>query len=320
MLRVLYHLHKFPPYHNAGAELMAYAILRWLQDRGHYVEVLSRDECAEEWGGIPIHRRGPYRWAVRSYRTFDVVLTHLDETPHAVALAHETGRPLVHVVHNDRQLDYHDVGPEDAALVVYNSEWIASSSSHPAPGIVVRPPVFADHYRVDRDLGAGAVTLINLTEAKGAPLFYRLASADGSRDYLGVTGAYGHQIGPPRDLSNLRILRNRPDVASVYAQTRVLLMPSSYESFGRVGIEAAASGIPTIAHPTPGLEESLGAGGIFAPRDDPDSWARELDRLDDPDVYLEASAYALERSAYWDRIADVELAELERRLLEVAEW
>ncbi|MFE4971343.1 glycosyltransferase [Kitasatospora sp. NPDC056651] len=51
----------------------------------------------------------------------------------------------------------------------------------------------------------------------------------------------------------------------VYARSRVVLMPSSHESWGRVGVEAFASGIPVIAHPTPGLAECLGHAGIYVP-------------------------------------------------------
>ena len=50
---------------------------------------------------------------------------------------------------------------------------------------------------------------------------------------------------------------------SVYARTRLLLMPSRSESFGRVGLEAAASGIPTIASPVEGVPEVLGDCALF---------------------------------------------------------
>ncbi|WP_262928542.1 glycosyltransferase family 4 protein [Streptomyces sp. CBMA152] len=47
----------------------------------------------------------------------------------------------------------------------------------------------------------------------------------------------------------------------VYSRSRVILMPSLYESWGRVAVEAFASGIPVIAHTTPGLVESMGEAG-----------------------------------------------------------
>jgi hypothetical protein len=94
-----------------------------------------------------------------------------------------------------------------------------------------------------------------------------------------VKGMYGKQFMLPRQ--NVKLVPNQQDARVVYRDTRILLMPSAYESWGRVAIEAAHSGIPTIAHPTPGLRESLGDAGLFVDRTDTDGWVRELQRLDD---------------------------------------
>ena len=60
---------------------------------------------------------------------------------------------------------------------------------------------------------------------------------------------------------------------------------------------ARKSGIPVIAHPTPGLQESLGGAGIFVDRGDIDGWVEAIRRLDDPDEYRQASQRALARVA-----------------------
>ena len=80
-----------------------------------------------------------------------------------------------------------------------------------------------------------------------------------------------------------------PDL--VWSRTRVLLMPSEAESWGRVGVEALCSGIPVIAHPTLGLLEALGGAGVFVDRDDLVGWAKALADLDNPIEYgMRASA------------------------------
>jgi glycosyltransferase involved in cell wall biosynthesis len=81
----------------------------------------------------------------------------------------------------------------------------------------------------------------------------------------------------------------------VYAQTRILLMPSDYESWGRVGVEAMASGIPVVAHPTPGLTESLGDAGTFVHRDDTAGWVKAIRSLRSPKNFSAASKAAKAR-------------------------
>ncbi len=92
----------------------------------------------------------------------------------------------------------------------------------------------------------------------------------------------------------------------VYARTRILLVPSEYESWGRVGVEAFAAGIPVIAHPTPGLTESLGTAGIFANRRDIDAWEQAINGLLKPRAYTAASKKAKARAAELDPTADLE--------------
>jgi glycosyltransferase involved in cell wall biosynthesis len=84
----------------------------------------------------------------------------------------------------------------------------------------------------------------------------------------------------------------------VYARTRVLLMPSERETWGRVGVEAMCSGIPVIAHPTEGLRESLGVAGMFVDRDDVAGWVRTVHKLmTRANSWRYASRLALKRSA-----------------------
>jgi glycosyltransferase involved in cell wall biosynthesis len=85
---------------------------------------------------------------------------------------------------------------------------------------------------------------------------------------------------------NVEVIEATDDPAGeIYARTRILLVPSFYESWGRVGMEASASSIPVIASTTPGLQESLSYAGLFRDPARPTHWAEAITALSDPDVY-----------------------------------
>lgn len=312
-IRLVAIVHKYPPIHNAGAEWMLHAILRDFVSRGHEATVVfSGGPNPYRLDGVLVASSDRLDWH-RLALEHDVVVTHLDQTERAIRAAQGAGRPLVHLVHNDRQLQFHRVRPGPDVLVVPNSEWIAATIDRRYRSVIVRPRVELDRYEAPLGLERDRVTLINLTYQKGATRLYELAGAMPERRFLAVAGAYGIQtVDTARRHPNIEVLENTPDiVGEVYSRTRVLLMPSEYESWGRVAIEAAASGIPTIANATPGLLEALGSAGIF-PDNAAGDWARELRALDDPDRYAEASARARARAVELEAItlADHDALEL----------
>ena len=66
------------------------------------------------------------------------------------------------------------------------------------------------------------------------------------------------------------------------------------------------SGIPVVAHPTPGLVESLGEASIFADRADLDAWEAAVKRLFSPKIYPQASKAAAARAAGLDPAAELD--------------
>lgn len=321
-MRVLATIHMAPPTHNAGSELMVHTMLRYLADRGHDAAgVVGRGED-RVYQGVTYRStegmRGQHADRLRAemHQWADVVVTHLDHSRIAMRHAKKARRPLVHLVHNHLQLEANMVvgGPGgNCDLAVFNSEWLAERVQWPHEQIIVRPPVWRDDYMTTP---GDHVTMVNLTASKGCEVFYELARRRRSDQFLGVIGAYGHQI--IRQIPNVEIHGHTGNMRDdVYARTRVLLMPSDYESWGRVAVEALCSGIPVIAHPTDGLRESLGDAGIFCDRDDVDAWQRELDRLDDPAEYELAVQAALRRADELDQIAKSDLDRWERALREL---
>lgn len=336
-------IHLFPPEHCAGSETTLHAALRSLVNRGHEVSVICANSKTAPYDidGISVvrpPRRGQDTWLQEYVRGSDLLVTHLDLTSQAMNLAMNTKIPLVHFVHNDAQLMCWRVDarvPYKNALTVYNSHWLAAQPSSYygqemptewlAPSIVVHPVVEREHYECERGT---KITLVNPTPGKGVETFKALASLMPHREFLAVEGGYGEQMivssdgpvkhGQLRAGGNIEWMAHTPDIRNVFRRTKVLLMPSDYESFGRVGIEAACCGIPTVAHPTLGLKEAFGDAGIFIDRNEVAAWFNEVERLMSDDFYYhERSQIVLEMARKIDPASEFD--RLEEAFVETAE-
>lgn len=283
-----------------GAWLCSHEYLAHLVRRGHHVDVfvrLDRSAPVDEFEGVRVGPSSNAHAMAAAVAMSDVVVSHLGDINRAADLAARYGKPNVRMAHG--RIDDPAV-LEGAALVVFNSRNLASSVDCPAPAIVCRPPVFAERFAT---VPGDRVTLINLSEAKGGELFWRLVHCS-PRKFLGVHGGYGVQyLGQAANAEVVTMTENMRD--DVYGRTRVLLMPSERETWGMTGVEAMASGIPVIAHPTEGLVESLGDAGVFVDRADGQGWLDAIERLHDSDEWAAASALALARSAELDPTDDL---------------
>lgn len=272
--------------------MATHRLLLHLVARGHEVQVFAcnaRDRPYEV-DGLPVETglRGNCR-AVELARGADVVISHFGDDGTGAGIARDAGRPLVRLAHGGGPFGS---GPA-CVLAVFNSFSLREAWAWDGPSIVVHPYTDPAEYRT---VPGDRITLVNLSDPKGGRLFDRVTRAMPGHRFLGVKGGYGNQIVPNR--SNVAIQAMTSNMRDdVYARTRVLLMPSAYETWGMVGVEAMASGIPVIAHPTPGLVESLGAAGIFVDREDGQGWVDAIRRLDDPVEWAAVSERASKRSA-----------------------
>lgn len=293
-MKVAAHLPLYPPGSLVGAWLSTHQCLAGMADRGHQVKVttyLSGPRFPYTIDGVEVSPKAPVDLGC------DVMVSHLGDNQEASKAAKAAGVPSVRMVHGiptaNQRLD------DD--LAVFNSQSLADHVGWDGPSVVVHPPVRGDDYRTTP---GDMVTLINLTPNKGGYLFWKLAERFPDVQFLGVRGGYGPQV--VRRLPNVEVIQPTPDIRDlVYARTRILLMPSQNETWGRTAIEAAHSGIPTIASPTPGLVESLGDGGIFVPQIHTDGWVENIRLLLDPARWILASRRALARAVELDPTDDI---------------
>lgn len=314
------------PAHACGSECMAHRINLFLISKGHEVRVIL-----QQYNGTPYTYEGvevfPATGSVDSFRWSDCILTHLDFTQYSIIMAGAAKRPLVHFSHND--IKYECISNSVIrSSVVYNSEWIQKKLAYNIPGYVLHPPCDAQDYMVERT--GDYITLISLNERKGGYRLYEIAKAMPDKKFLGVIGSYdnpGDQKLPQIDivnmlmqLPNVEIVPNTPDIISTYRRTRILLMPSDYESWGRTATEAMCSGIPVICTPTPGLKENCGEAAVYVGEPlaecdpgDPqvtlgtvEDWVKAIRAMDNPATYQKYSVLCSNRATALNPVTELE--------------
>ncbi|MER6610240.1 glycosyltransferase family 4 protein [Streptomyces sp. NPDC000927] len=303
-MKIVALVHYSAPHRMAGSETMLHTMLKASRDAGHEVLVVATEmpEVSGEWiyDGVPgVSVQGLARGLahVAAARP-DLIVTHHQNATAGIQMARRMGVKSAFLMHNDFGMN-NQILAARPDLTVFNTEWMARAWSHKAGAwMVVHPPVWAhEHATTPGD----HVTLINLNEHKGGQIFSRLARHFPDLPFLGVTGGHGHQIthGHP---DNVEVIPQTSDMKrDVWSRTKVLLVPSVYESYGMVAVEALASGIPVIATPTPGLAEALGDGGRLVRRDALAEWVMAIRELmTDSAAYGAASARALARSQEMD--------------------
>lgn len=331
-MRILWSIHLYPPQHNCGSEYVAHHVNKYLVSKGHQCRVILHQYKGEPYTYEDVEvfpaigRREAYEWA-------DVIMTHLDFTQYTIIMANEVRRPIVHFVHNDITYTSIQNGAR-GQHVCYNSNWIKDKLNYPHPSTVLHPPCDINHYNVNENPGNNEyITLVSLNERKGGYMFYEIAKKMPDRKFMGVVGSYDNsgplKLSQPqiieklRELPNVTIVPNSPDILSVYKKTRILLMPSDYESWGRTATEAMCNGIPVICTPTEGLTENCDVAGIYVgspiykaePGDASvnigtvDMWINAIRSLDDPDVYEEKSRTCRARAGELNPLKELESLE-----------
>lgn len=244
------------------------------------IECFSQGENVEMFIGNNEH----FKWA-------DVIITQLIGTAYGYNKMIQHKKPLIFIAHNNSKLYAVRHAQQHECHVVYNSyqlrDDLAKDFGH--FNSTVLHPLLPD---VKKKSEGQYITLINCNHNKGGHIFAEIASRLPQFQFLGVFGGYGEQI--EAHLPNVTYLPNGCDIEAVYKSTRVLLVPSEFESFSQCAIEAMQYGIPVIAHPCPGIKENLSEAGLFVDRNNIEK-------------YCEVIVYLINNSQAWQRQSEASL-------------
>ena len=114
----------------------------------------------------------------------------------------------------------------------------------------------------------------------------------------------------------VHFLGRRDDLVDVYGAADALLLPTRYDAFANVCLEAAAAGLPVVTSAANGAARWIGDGGIVVQdADDAEGFAAALASLGPEEARgrLASAARARAETATWDRHVSELLALYERR-------
>lgn len=301
-MRIQAFLIAYPPQARVGAWIATHGFLAHAAKLGHDVNVCTEDRViAYELDGVKVEANQAF--ISQLAQQADVCLSHLGDDDRGVKVSMHYNRPHVRMCHGYPPFGAHTLDHYTRPdLAVFNSESMWKSFNYDGPSLVAHPVLRIEDFRTTP---GDAIGLANISGEKGGELFDQLARHMPEHNFLGIVHGHGTRYDIHR--RNLTVMQKTFNMRDeFYSKIRILLMPSITETWGMVALEAMCSGIPVIAHPTPGLLESCGKAGIFKMRHELDEWIEAIEKLDDPKVYARQSALAVERA---DEIANDDSAD-----------
>jgi glycosyltransferase involved in cell wall biosynthesis len=312
MEEVLWFLHNYPPVCLGGAEFAAHRINLWLLKRGYKVKVYILDGFSDpkaypsEFEGVQITYLPPHQvYSFKPSSPNTIVASQLWATRQARQIYEMNNTKYIEFVH---YVDHTVVSPYPWTsrrdfTMVYNSCDTKERSLKLAPWLEQVKTSYMMHPPMDDVLPVVPrteshvypwITLVNFNRDKGAEIFNAVAAADSSRQYIAIKGGHGEQCTPVKEVTLLDPTR---DMNSIYDKTRILVVPSKYETWSLVASEANARGIPVVTIDTmPALRENCGDAAFYIPADvqsDPKQWIQAFQTIESN--YAEFSSAAIKR-------------------------
>ena len=258
-------LHGYPPFWSMGGEVSTHRTLRHIPGS----IVFTDTDTEYEIDGVrvmplPGTSADEIRDAAESVKA-DVLFAHSTLSVETVRAGRRSGIPTVLAVHAPPRFAADLRRAWSAATVRLYNTWEARRAWSDHRGWVLHPP--AGHPWTEDISGSGnALTLTSSLMNKGAEKVLKLAAMWPSRRFIIVESPAHLTHGRPQFFEEAATIPNveiwprlHPDkMGELWAETRVLLVPSRYETYGMSAVEAAWHGIPSAHVDTPHVREGIG--------------------------------------------------------------
>jgi hypothetical protein len=197
-----------------------------------------------------------------------------------------------------------------ADFAVYNTRTSAVQWGEPN-AVVLHPPITALPKEIKNK--GDAYTLLSSLVNKGVVVVLALAKMYPDKRFIIVRSPAEPTHGLADIEQRVALLPNvelhprvpPEEVYKYFEQTRILLAPSRYETYGMSAIEAAGYGIPSIHVDTPHVREGIGEAAVLIKPLSIDEAARGIDLIEND--YEGYSARARERAEWLQDRQEVEL-------------
>ena len=197
-------------------------------------------------------------------------------------------------------------------FAIYNTEVAAREWGEPK-ALVVHPPINAMPNNTSTK--GDAYTLLSSLRNKGVETVLSLAKIYPDKRFIIVRSPAEPTHGLPDIEERAALLPNvelhprvpPEEVHKYLKQTRILLVPSRYETYGMSAIEAAGYGIPTVHVDTPHVREGIGDGAILVPGLNVEATAQGIETIE-----RNYEAYSLNARKRAEWLAARQAIELER--------
>ena len=270
---------------KAGAELVAHELTKYLQKVGWNTRIMLYDHTMESFDGVPLIKM-PYQAPLdercrKVLGETDILLTQNFTPEDALKIAEEFNLPICFFLHLDvEKVEMLQQRWNVPVYVVYNAMTQHEVVPTIHPWTVVRPHVNYEKFQAiaGQARKGTQVTLLNCFENKGGKTLKLLAESMPDIPFTGIKGGYGDQV-IDGNFPNLTYKEHTANPLPYYADSRIIIMPSRSESWGRVALEAMAAGIPVIVGDTPGLRECTAGAAPICRQNDTECWSSEIRRL-----------------------------------------